>query len=85
MESNLQDTSLPPREFPLEFLQLITNNFSEDSIIGEGGFGVVYKVRLLITFSIFLPDLLLQTSNTHVPYEEEILSRDYWTMGKRLP
>ncbi|KAF7044968.1 hypothetical protein CFC21_054124 [Triticum aestivum] len=43
MESNLQDTSPPPREFPLEVLQRITNNFSDDSIIGEGGFGVVYK------------------------------------------
>ncbi|XBI86299.1 hypothetical protein VPH35_094285 [Triticum aestivum] len=43
MESSLQDASPQPREFRLEFLQRITNNFSEDNIIGEGGFGVVYK------------------------------------------
>ncbi|XP_037438896.1 putative receptor-like protein kinase At4g00960 [Triticum dicoccoides] len=43
MESSLQDASPQPREFPLEYLQRITNNFSEDNIIGEGGFGVVYK------------------------------------------
>ncbi|KAM3280135.1 hypothetical protein ACQJBY_047118 [Aegilops geniculata] len=43
MESNLQDTSPMPREFKFEFLQRITNNFSEDHIIGHGAFGVVYK------------------------------------------
>uniref|UniRef100_A0A453MHA0 Protein kinase domain-containing protein n=1 Tax=Aegilops tauschii subsp. strangulata TaxID=200361 RepID=A0A453MHA0_AEGTS len=43
MASNLQNKSPLTREFPLEFLQSITNNFSEDRIIGEGGFAVVYK------------------------------------------
>ncbi|KAF7069308.1 hypothetical protein CFC21_074960 [Triticum aestivum] len=31
------------REFTLDFLQHITNNFAEDRIIGKGGFAVVYK------------------------------------------
>ena len=77
MASNLQNKSPLTREFRLEFLQSIMNNFSDDCIIGKGGFGVVYKVRFLITFCIFLPDLLLQTSSTHVPYDEEILNREY--------
>ncbi|XP_044391652.1 uncharacterized protein [Triticum aestivum] len=43
MASNLQNKSPLTREFRLEFLQSITNNFSDDRIIGKGGFGVVYK------------------------------------------
>lgn len=32
------------REFTLEFLGHITNNFSTQNIVGRGGFGVIYKV-----------------------------------------
>lgn len=32
------------REFTLEFLKNITNDFSEENIIGRGGYGFVYKV-----------------------------------------
>ncbi|TKW15106.1 hypothetical protein SEVIR_5G209500v4 [Setaria viridis] len=31
------------REFTLEFLERITNNFSMQNIVGRGGFGVIYK------------------------------------------
>ena len=34
-----------PRDLPLAFLEHITENFSEERNIGEGGFGTVYKVR----------------------------------------
>ncbi|XP_037422874.1 probable ion channel POLLUX isoform X2 [Triticum dicoccoides] len=43
MESNLVDTTPTSREFTLDFLRHITNNLSEDRIIGKGGFAVVYK------------------------------------------
>ncbi|KAM3280134.1 hypothetical protein ACQJBY_047117 [Aegilops geniculata] len=43
MESNLVDTTHTTREFTLDFLRHITNNLSEDRIIGKGGFAVVYK------------------------------------------
>ncbi|XBI96834.1 hypothetical protein VPH35_033056 [Triticum aestivum] len=43
MESILQDQSSRPHSIPLQHLKEITNNFSEDRILGHGGIGVVYK------------------------------------------
>lgn len=46
MSSEFEHTSATTREFTLDFLKQITNNFSEDHIIGRGGYGVVYKGEL---------------------------------------
>jgi hypothetical protein len=46
LESMSQHGSSGPRNLPLEYLRNITNNFSDDQLLGEGGFGMVYKVRL---------------------------------------
>ncbi|XP_044318680.1 cysteine-rich receptor-like protein kinase 26 [Triticum aestivum] len=43
MESILQDQSSRPHSIPLQHLKEVTNNFSEDRILGHGGIGVVYK------------------------------------------
>ncbi|KAL6846932.1 hypothetical protein ACP4OV_022785 [Aristida adscensionis] len=40
---SLQDQNLEPRNLPLEDLRQITNNFSDEQLLGEGGFGKVYK------------------------------------------
>ncbi|KAM0831995.1 hypothetical protein ACQ4PT_065172 [Festuca glaucescens] len=37
------DGSMEPTDLPLETLRQITDNFSRNRIIGEGGFGTVYK------------------------------------------
>ncbi|CAL5053406.1 unnamed protein product [Urochloa decumbens] len=39
LDSILQDGSSEPRNLPLEYLRKITNNFADDRLLGEGGFG----------------------------------------------
>jgi hypothetical protein len=34
-------------QFDFEIIRLATNNFSDANILGEGGFGIVYKVKIL--------------------------------------
>jgi len=43
LETILQDESSRPHDVPLRDLQEITDNFSDERILGRGGFGVVYK------------------------------------------
>ncbi|VAI53380.1 unnamed protein product [Triticum turgidum subsp. durum] len=43
LANKFEQTSATTREFTLEFLQQITDNFSEEHVIGRGGYGVVYK------------------------------------------
>jgi hypothetical protein len=54
MEQNILEKilqgSMEPKDLPLELLREITAGFSEDRIIGEGGFGKVYKVIINSTF-----------------------------------
>jgi len=32
-------------DLPFQFIREITDDFSEERVLGEGAFGVVYKVR----------------------------------------
>ncbi|RCV21820.1 hypothetical protein SETIT_4G168500v2 [Setaria italica] len=43
LESMLHNGSSEPCNLPLEYLRNITNNFSDERLLGEGGFGKVYK------------------------------------------
>ncbi|KAM3300488.1 hypothetical protein ACQJBY_041483 [Aegilops geniculata] len=43
MANKIQHTSATTREFTLELLKQITDNFSEEHVIGHGAYGVVYK------------------------------------------
>ncbi|KAL6847342.1 hypothetical protein ACP4OV_023195 [Aristida adscensionis] len=43
LESIMKDKSLELQNLPLEDLRKITNNFSDEQLLGEGGFGKVYK------------------------------------------
>ena len=38
---------VPPVKFTLEFLNRITNNFSEERIIDRGRYGAIYKVNVI--------------------------------------
>lgn len=48
LEKKLHDSNTTPMFFPLEFLKAITCDFSTESVLGEGGFGVVYKVWAIL-------------------------------------
>lgn len=47
LENMLRDTSAEPTDLPLSLFREITKQFSHKHEIGSGGFGVVYKVRLI--------------------------------------
>lgn len=44
LENILANEDEKPARLPLSLLQAITNDFSDERIIGSGGFAVVYKV-----------------------------------------
>ena len=50
MGDNFEHTSATTKVFTLEFLGQITDNFSEERVIGRGGYGVVYKVYTANSF-----------------------------------
>ncbi|XP_044414558.1 putative receptor-like protein kinase At4g00960 [Triticum aestivum] len=43
LANKFEHTSATTREFTFEFLEQITDNFSDEHVIGRGGYGVVYK------------------------------------------
>jgi hypothetical protein len=49
LDQMVHDISAEPISIPLALLQDITENFADERKIGQGGFGVVYKVSLCST------------------------------------
>ena len=44
----LQDRTMELEVLPFQVLREITDDFSEERKLGEGAFGVVYRVRFLL-------------------------------------
>ena len=50
--SILRDESAEPTTLDLSLLEDITNNFSTEQEIDQGGFGMVYKVLLVLNYKL---------------------------------
>lgn len=48
-----ESAALEPLQFNLVDIKVATNNFSNENMIGKGGFGDVYKVREYTIFFLF--------------------------------
>jgi hypothetical protein len=51
MNNERHNTREVPRDFPWKLIEDITNDFARERKIGSGGYGVVYKVCLMIFVS----------------------------------
>jgi coatomer subunit beta' len=69
LEHILQDPNSMPRVMTLEYLKRITDNFSDERLLGKGGFANVYKVRLnhnifpsshIYVISLIYPEIHIQ-------------------------
>jgi hypothetical protein len=52
------DGSIKPRDVKLSALESITENFSKERVIGEGGFATVYKVNFNLSQKIWFKQLI---------------------------
>lgn len=66
----------------LHDLENITEKFSEKYKVGSGAYGDVYRVRVLIIFSLGFNDKQLRTGSSDL-YQQVVFGRGC-TMAKRL-
>lgn len=54
LENVLTDPSAEPIKLSYAAVREITSSFSEDKVIGRGGFGVVYLVCMYVRFVLLI-------------------------------
>ena len=76
-----EDEAPTPMMLPLSLLEAITNNFSDERVLGRGGFAVVYKVgnprrlfptllRLFLTAALFYKLIYIHADKASCDYRE---------------
>ena len=76
-ELNDRDTDFPILSF--REIATATHNFSESSILGQGGFGNVYKARILCTL-IWITNGICNLSDSVLTH----FFRECWKMVRKL-
>ncbi|XP_051199215.1 uncharacterized protein [Lolium perenne] len=71
LEKKLSDPNATPMSLPLEFLRSITCDFSTEMVLGEGGYGVVYK-GILRSGKIIAVKKLFEMRLREATYQKEV-------------
>ncbi|KAL2931209.1 Cysteine-rich receptor-like protein kinase 25 [Bienertia sinuspersici] len=73
MQHGDEDLTLESLQYDLTLLQSATNNFSNENKLGEGGFGIVYKGKLLNGQDIAVKRFSRRTDQGEAEFKSEVL------------